>query len=105
MHVIGICFSRYLLNGLFPASVLYLNGLRKSVPCAMIASSEQCRRHVSGSAAAISSFSDDGVVKAVLKELKNVGVAKGKIKAPLVSRLPRRRIVRSVLLLDCCLSV
>lgn len=36
----------------------------------MVASSDQCRRHASGSASAIPSFSDDGVVHTVLKEIQ-----------------------------------
>ncbi|CAM9481129.1 unnamed protein product, partial [Hapterophycus canaliculatus] len=43
---------------------------RNRVPSTMVASSEQCRRHVSGAASAVPSFSDDGVVQTVLKELK-----------------------------------
>lgn len=38
----------------------------------MVASNEQCRRHIAGAASAVSSFSDDGVVQAVLKELHKV---------------------------------
>lgn len=38
----------------------------------MVASNEQCRRHIAGAASAVSSFSDDGVVQAVLKELQKV---------------------------------
>ncbi|CAM9745424.1 unnamed protein product [Scytosiphon promiscuus] len=45
---------------------------RNRVPSTMVASSEQCRRHVSGAASAVPSFSDDGVVQTVLKELKGV---------------------------------
>ena len=53
----------------------------------MVASSEQCRRHVSGAAAAVPSFSDDGVVRAVLKALGCVGDDKRTgTKAPMVSR-------------------
>lgn len=38
----------------------------------MVASNEQCRRHIAGAASAVASFSDDGVVQAVLKELSKV---------------------------------
>lgn len=39
----------------------------------MVASSDQCRRHIAGATSAVASFSDDGVVQAVLKELRGVG--------------------------------
>ena len=39
----------------------------------MVASTEQCRRHIAGAASAVPSFSDDGVVQTVLKELRGVG--------------------------------
>ncbi|CAN0489387.1 unnamed protein product, partial [Scytosiphon promiscuus] len=45
---------------------------RNGVPATMVASNEQCRRHIAGAASAVSSFSDDGVVQAVLKELHKV---------------------------------
>lgn len=52
----------------------------------MVASSEQCRRHVSGGTSAISSFSDDGVVQSVLKVLKGVDQdERAGTKPPLVS--------------------
>lgn len=52
----------------------------------MVASSEQCRRHVSAAAWAIPSFSDDGVVQTILKELENVHTARRtEKKPPLVS--------------------
>lgn len=43
---------------------------RKRVPCTMIASQEQCRRHASGSVSIVTSFSDDGVVHSILKEVR-----------------------------------
>lgn len=52
----------------------------------MVASVEQCRRHATGAASAISSFSDDGVVQTVLKELRKVDEnARTGAKPPLVS--------------------
>ncbi|CAM9245899.1 unnamed protein product [Ectocarpus fasciculatus] len=59
---------------------------RNHVPSVMVASSEQCRRHVSGSTSTIPSFSDDGVVQSVLKEIKKAGVVGQRTgaKAPLV---------------------
>lgn len=38
----------------------------------MVASNEQCRRHIAGAASAVASFSDDSVVQAVLQELCKV---------------------------------
>ncbi|CAM9945837.1 unnamed protein product [Ectocarpus sp. 6 AP-2014] len=59
---------------------------RNRVPATMVASSEQCRRHISGSASTVSSFSDDGVVQSVLKEIQRAGVMRQRTgtKAPLV---------------------
>lgn len=56
------------------------------MPSTMVASSEQCRRHVSGGTSAVSSFSDDGVVQSVLKVLKGVDQdERAGTKSPLVS--------------------
>lgn len=56
------------------------------MPSTMVASSEQCRRHVSGATSAVSSFSDDGVVQTVLKELKGIDLnERAGTKPPLVS--------------------
>lgn len=75
------------------------NPSRKHVPSTMIASSEQCRRHVSGATSAISSFSDDGVVQSVLKELKRVGEnQRARTKPPLVRMSLARRACFSFLL-------
>lgn len=64
------------------------------MPSIMVASSEQCRRHVSGNTSTIPSFSDDGVVQSVLKEVQKAGVAGQRTgtKAPLVS-IPHLRSV------------
>lgn len=73
--------------------VITTNPRRNHVPSTMIASSEQCRRHVSGAAGAVSSFSDDGVVQSVLKELKGVGEdQRSGTKPPLVSQYMLHRI-------------
>lgn len=63
------------------------------MPATMVASSEHCRRHVSGSASTVCSFSDDGVVQSVLKEIKRAGVMRQRTgtKAPLVSISHLRR--------------
>lgn len=57
------------------------------MPSTIVASSEQCRRHVTGGASAVSSFSDDGVVQTVLKVLKGVDQDdRSGTKPPLVRR-------------------
>lgn len=57
------------------------------MPSTMVASSEQCRRHVSGGTSAVSSFSDDGVVQTVLRELKGFDQdERSGTKPPLVSK-------------------
>ncbi len=66
--------------------MMMMKSHRNHVPSTMVASSEQCRRHVSGAAGATASFSDDGVVQSVLKELKGVGEdQRAGTKSPLVS--------------------
>lgn len=56
------------------------------MPCTMMASSEQCRRHAAGTVSVVPSFSDDGVVQAVLKEIrKGDDDRRTGLKAPLVS--------------------
>lgn len=59
---------------------------RNRVPCTMVAASEQCQRHAAGAVSTIPSFSDDGVVQTVLKELQRVSEdQRTGTKPPLVS--------------------
>lgn len=65
---------------------LRINVSRSKVPCTMVASSEHCRRHAAGAVSTVLSFSDDGVVQTVLKEIRKGDDDKRTgLKPPLVS--------------------
>lgn len=70
------------------------------MPCTMVASSEQCRRHAAGAVSTVLSFSDDGVVQTVLKEIRKGDDDKRTgLKPPLVSLKNEKTKITSGLLL------